>query len=73
MSRRGNFLDNAVIENFFGVLNSELFYLKKYNYILELTNEIKEYIKYYNAERIRINLNGMSQVEYRAHYVKKIA
>lgn len=73
MSRKGNCLDNAIIENFFGVLKSELFYLKKYNSILELTNEIKEYIKYYNNERIRINLNGMSPVEYRAHYIKKIA
>lgn len=73
MSRKGNCLDNAIIENFFGVLKSELFYLKKYNSILELTNEIKEYIKYYNNERIRINLNGMSPVEYRAHYDKKIA
>ncbi|WP_411836914.1 IS3 family transposase, partial [Myroides phaeus] len=27
----------------------------------------------YNNERIRINLNGMSPVEYRAHYIKKIA
>lgn len=73
MSRKGNCLDNAIIENFFGVLKSELFYLKKYNSILELTNDIKEYIKYYNNERIRINLNGMSPVEYRAHYIKKIA
>lgn len=73
MSRKGNCLDNAIIENFFGVLKSELFYLKKYNSIGELTNEIKEYIKYYNNERIRINLNGMSPVEYRAHYIKEIA
>ncbi|MGO1817281.1 MAG: IS3 family transposase [Sphingobacterium sp.] len=73
MSRKGNCLDNAIIENFFGVLKSELFHLKKYASILELTKEIKDYIKYYNNERIRINLNGMSPVEYRAHYVKKIA
>lgn len=73
MSRKGNCLDNAIIENFFGVLKSELFYLKKYTSIKELTKEIKEYIKYYNNERIRTNLNGMSPVEYRAHYIKNIA
>jgi len=28
MSRRGNFLSNAIVENFFGILKSELFYLK---------------------------------------------
>ena len=73
MSRKGNCLDNAIIENFFGVLKSELFYLKKYNSILELAKEIRQYIKYYNNERIRINLNGMSPVEYRAHHIKNIA
>ena len=73
MSRKGNCLDNAIIENFFGVLKSELFYLKKYNSILELSKDIREYIKYYNNERIRINLNGMSPVEYRAHHIKNIA
>ncbi len=73
MSRKGNCLDNAIIENFFGVLKSELFYLKKYRSILELTKDIIEYIKYYNNKRIRTNLNGMSPVEYRAHHIKNIA
>jgi putative transposase len=36
MSRKGNCLDNAIIENFFGILKSELFYLKKYNSIDQL-------------------------------------
>ena len=62
MSRKGNCLDNAVIENFFGILKSELFYLKKYNSITELKKEIKEYISYYNNERIKLNLKGMSPV-----------
>lgn len=73
MSRKGNCLDNAIIENFFGVLKSELFYLKKYKSILELTRDIREYIKYYNNRRIRTNLNGMSPIEYRAHFIKNIA
>lgn len=68
MSRKGNCLDNAVIENFFGILKSELFYLKKYNSIKELESDIKEYIKYYNYDRIKLNLKGMSPVKYRAHY-----
>lgn len=67
MSRKGNCIDNAIIENFFGTIKSELFYLKKYQSITELNNDIKEYIKYYNNERIRLNLNGMSPVKYRAH------
>jgi putative transposase len=36
MSRKGNCLDNAIIENFFGILKSELFYLKKYTSLDQL-------------------------------------
>ena len=68
MSRKGNCLDNAIIENYFGILKSELFYLKKYKSINELKQEIIEYIKYYNNERIKSNLNKMSPIKYRAHY-----
>src|SRR5690606_16835811 len=60
MSRKGNCWDNAVIENFFGTLKSELFYLKKFNNIDHLKREIKEYIGYYNNQRIKSNLNKMS-------------
>lgn len=68
MSRRGNCLDNAVIENFFGILKSELFYTMKFKDINHLKKEIIEYIKYYNNERIKLNLKGMSPIQYRAHY-----
>ncbi len=68
MSRKGNCLDNAVIENFFGTLKSELFYLKKYGSISELEKDIKQYIEYYNNDRIRLNLKGMSPAKYRAHH-----
>ncbi|MEL1242619.1 IS3 family transposase [Flavobacterium sp. DGU99] len=68
MSRKGNCLDNAIIENFFGILKSELFYLKKYSSINQLKQEIIEYIDYYNNERIKLNLKGMSPIQYRAHY-----
>lgn len=68
MSRKGNCLDNAIIENFFGILKSELFYLKKYTSINQLKQEIIEYINYYNNDRIKLNLKGMSPIQYRAHY-----
>lgn len=68
MSRKGNCLDNAIIENFFGILKSELFYIKKFRTIAELKTEIREYINYYNNERIKSNLNRMSPIKYRAHY-----
>ena len=68
MSRKGNCLDNAIIENFFGILKSELFYLKKYTSVDQLKKEIKQYIDYYNNDRIKSNLNNMSPIKYRAHY-----
>lgn len=68
MSRRGNCLDNAIIENFFGILKSELFYLKKYDSITQLKKDISDYIQYYNHERIKLNLKGMSPIQYRAHH-----
>ena len=68
MSRKGNCLDNAIVENFFGTLKSELFYLKKYDSISQLKKEIKDYINYFKNDRIKINLKGMSPVQYRAHY-----
>jgi len=68
MSRKGNCLDNAIIENFFGTLKSELFYIQKFASLEELKREIKQYIKYYNNERIKSNLNKMSPIKYRAHY-----
>lgn len=70
MSRKGNCLDNSIIENFFGTLKSELFYLKKYKSIKQLKTEINEYINYYNNDRIKLNLNGMSPIQYRAHQFK---
>jgi putative transposase len=70
MSRKGNCLDNAVMENFFGTLKSELFYLNKYESITHLKKDINKYIKYYNNDRIKLNLNGMSPVQYRAHHFK---
>lgn len=72
MSRKGNCLDNAIIENFFGTLKSELFYLQKFDSIEHLKREIKAYINYYNNERIKSNLNKMSPVEYRTHYYKSL-
>ena len=58
------------MENFFGIVKSELFSLKKYDSVFQLKKEIAEYIRYYNNDRIKLNLNGMSPIQYRAHYLK---
>ena len=65
MSRKGNCLDNAVIENFFGLLKSELFYFEKFKSIEDFKEKLDEYIDYYNNRRIKVKLKGLSPVEYR--------
>ena len=65
MSRKGNCLDNAVMENFFSIIKSELYYLHKFTSIEVLRKEIIEYIDYYNNQRIKLKLNGLSPVQYR--------
>ena len=68
MSRKGNCLDNAVAENFFGLLKSELLYLQKFESIEHFIDELHEYIKYYNNDRIKSKLK-MSPVKYRTHFL----
>ena len=70
MSRKGNCLDNAVMENFFGLLKSELLYLQKFESIDHFLVELQDYLKYYNQDRIKEKLNGMSPVQYRTHHNK---
>ena len=67
MSRKGNCLDNAVIENFFGLLKSELLCLKEFKSMDHFIVELENYIKYYNLKRIKAKLKGMSPVQYRIH------
>ena len=69
MSKKGNYIDNACAENFFGLLKSELYYINKKDYksIEDLENDIREYIEYYNNKRIKGKLKGMSPVNYRIH------
>ena len=69
MSRKGNCLDNSVIENFFGRMKSEMFYGLKYESIEELKEAIHDYIYYYNNFRIKVKLKGLSPVEYRTQSI----
>ena len=69
MSRKGNCLDNAIIENFFGILKSEFLYLQKFSSVDEFTCELHKYIEYYNNDRIKAKLKGMSPVKYRTHSI----
>ena len=70
MSRKGNCLDNAVIENFFGLLKTELLYLQKFSSIEHFIEELHDYMDYYNNRHIKSKLKGMSPVKYRTHSQK---
>ena len=68
MSRKGNCLDNAVMENFFGIMKSELLYLQKFSDMDDFKRQLKKYIHYYNNDRIKLKLKGKSPVQYRTLY-----
>ena len=59
MSRKGNCLDNAVMENFFGLLKSELLYLQEFDSMEHFKQELIEYLDYYNNRRIKAKLKGL--------------
>jgi len=59
MSRKGNCLDNAVIENFFGLLKSELLYLQNFDSMEHFKQELIAYLDYYNNRRIKAKLKGL--------------
>ena len=66
MSRKGNCLDNSMMENFFGLMKSELLYLQRWNTIDDFEAALDEYIRYYNNDRIKLRLDGKSPAQYRA-------
>lgn len=53
MSRKGNCYDNAVIENFFGIMKSEFLYLNEFASVDHFKQELARYIDYYNHKRIK--------------------
>lgn len=65
MSRKGNCLDNAVIENFFGLLKSELLYLQKFESLEQFKAELIDYLDYYNNRRIKAKLKGLPPAMHR--------
>ena len=65
MSRKGNCLDNAMMENFFGILKSELLYMRTFQSLAEFKQELIKYIDYYNNKRIKSKLKGLTPVQYR--------
>lgn len=74
MSRKGNCLDNSLMENFFGVMKNEMFYGHEYEFktLDELERAMIDYIDYYNNDRITVKLKGMSPICYRQHSLSNV-
>ncbi len=65
MSRKGNCLDNAVIENFWGILKTEWFYLNDFDSVDTFLGQLEAYIHYFNYERESSVLNYRTPIEVR--------
>ena len=52
MSRKENCLDNAAMESFIGRMKVKCFYNNTFESVEELELVIKEYVRYYNENRI---------------------
>jgi len=66
MSRVGRCIDNGPMEGFWGILKTEMYYLRKFQRSEELESAIKEYITFYNTQRYQKKLRCMTPMEFHA-------
>ena len=69
MSRKGNCIDNAPMESFFGHFKDDVDYKNCKTYE-ELKTLVDEYMNYYNNERYQWGIQKMTPVEYRNHLLQ---
>ena len=72
MSRKGNCLDNAVAENFFGHFKEEFLRQGTFANLNQFRSELDTYIHWFNHDRIRLKLKGLSPVDYRVQSLANI-
>ena len=71
-SRKGNCMDNSLMENFFSIMKNEMYYGYTYSSIEELRKAMEEYILYYNTERINAKRKGLPPLTYRQQSLSKL-
>ncbi len=71
-SRKGNCMDNSLMENFFGIMKNEMYYGHEFSSLKELKKAMEEYMVYYNTERISIKRKGLSPLEYRQQSLSQL-
>ena len=69
MSRKGNCLDNSVMENFFGLMKNELLYVNHFDNIDDFKSQLADYIDYYNNKRYQRNLGVLTPMEKYIQYM----
>jgi len=65
MSRIGRCIDNGPMEAFFGTMKAEMFYGKRFSSMEDLISRVKEYIEFYNKERLQKRLKCLAPIVYR--------
>lgn len=70
MSRKGNCWDNAVAESFFKTIKCELIYRKSFKTFIQVKQEIRDYILWYNTKRIHQTLGYLTPLETEIEIVK---
>lgn len=65
MSRKGNYYDNAVMENFFGHLKAKIYHDESFTSFDEFYRPLDDYIHWYNHDRIQQRLKGLTTMQYR--------
>jgi putative transposase len=73
MSRKGNCLDNAVAENFFGHFKEEFLRQREFTSLNQFKTELAKYIHWFNHERIQLRLKGLSPVDYRTQSLASVS
>ena len=73
MSRVSRCIDNGPMEAFWGMLKSEMYYLKKFHTYQELVTAVTDYIDYYNHKRYQKRLGCMTPIEYREYLHQRTA
>lgn len=73
MSRISKCLDNGPMEAFWGMMKSEMYYLRNFHTYEELESAVNEYIDYYNNRRYQKRLKCMTPLEYRQYLLRSAA
>ena len=68
MSRVGRCIDNGPMEGYWGILKSEMYYLRKFTDREDLVHAIENYIRFYNTKRYQFKLHCMTPMEFHAAF-----